>query len=390
MGENGARRGRTLGYSRRGWLTALTGGGAVLAALIMMLSPVAAATGAGLTLHAKYKGVVSPSNSLSQSGCGKAAMQVHWHFALKTGLGGSASTGKASSCKKQIAGVGQTASASTYGGFTLAVGLPKLGANVNNISANAGIKFTATTTASDGGKSAVCNNAPSYNTYNFTEWEWNSFSNYAYQDNYSYNGIYYNYSYNVASVPSPFNLNNTTFYYHDSGWSIVAYCQAYTNAYMSVYAYLADLTTGTQMAASGNTLASTSYGSFFDIFTEVYNQTDYGCSQYYEWDQGTSYGSNTTTCFSYNTTLTSVIYTYVPTFSSTTGSNNSVVWTGSMSTTGSIWFNGPFTHGDHYAILLYVSASFYVYNGWQHGFASWGFNMATGGNGFHLTSITIT
>jgi len=385
MGENGNRLGRT-GYSR-GWLSYLGGGGAVAIALIMILSPAANAASAGVVIHS-YHGVVSPNNSISQSGCGKALEPKKWHFALKTGIGGSASKGIAGSCAKQVAGVGQTSYSSTYGGFTAGIILPKIPRTATTINASVEAKWTTSLVASDGGLSATCNNAPTTSTYNYTTWEWNSFSNYAYIDQYTSGSYSYNYSYNVASVPSPFVLNNTTYYYHDSGHSTFAYCEAYAYAFAEVYGYLMDTTTNTETFSSSNSIGYN--GIFFDTTIEVYNETDWGCSQYYYWDEGTSYGSNTTTCFSYNTTLTSVIYSYYPTFTSTTGSNNTMTWTNASSTSGSIIFNGPFSAHDHYALLLYVYGDAYATNSWQHGYASWNFNMATLGNGMKLSSITIS
>jgi len=385
MGEKGKRLGRT-GYSR-GWLAYLGGGGSIAIALIMILSPVANAASAGVVIHS-YHGVVSPNNSLSQSGCGKALEPKKWHFALKTGIGGSASKGLAASCAKQVAGVGQTSSASTYGGFTAGLVLPRIANTATTVNASIEAKWTTSLSASDGGKSATCNNAPSSYSYNDTEWEWNSFSNYAYIDQYTSGGYSYNYSYNTASIPSPFNLNNTTYYYHSQGFTTFAYCIASAFAYADIYAYLVDTTTHVTTYSSSNTVGSN--GFLFETGVEVYNETDWGCSQFYEWDEGTSYGSNTTTCFSYNTTLTSVVYSYSPTYSYTTGSNNSQTWTNSSSVAGSIVFSTTFSHHDAYALVLEVYGDAYASNSWQHGSASWNFNMATLGNGMKLTSITIS
>jgi len=385
MGENGNRLGRT-GYSR-GWLSYLGGGGAVAIALIMILSPAANAASAGVVIHS-YHGVVSPNNSISQSGCGKALEPKKWHFALKTGIGGSASKGIAGSCAKQVAGVGQTSYSSTYGGFTAGLVLPRIANTATSVNATVEAKWTASLTASDGGKSPVCNNAPSSSSYNDTEWEWNSFSNYAYIDQYTSGGFTYNYSYNLASVPSPFNLNNTTYYYHSQGFSTFAYCAADASAFAEVYGYLVDTTTHVTTYPSSNTIGAN--GILFETGVEVYNETDWGCSQFYEWDEGTSYGSNTTTCFSYNTTLTSYEYSYAGTFTSSTGTNNTLTWTNASSTTGSMVFSTTFSHHDAYALLLDVVGDASASNSWTHGSASWNFNMATLGNGMKLTSITIS
>jgi len=387
MGENGKRLGRTMSYSRRGWLGYLVGGGAIAVALIMALSPAATAASANF-LHAPYKGVVSPNNDIYQSGCGKVTAEKKWHFSMKKGVGGSESKGSAASCKKQIAGVGQSSDAESYGGFDLAFSLGKIPATATTVDANITASWAASFTASDGGKSPACNNL--VNTYNdsFTEWEWNSFGSFAYQENDSYNGIWYNYSYNTASLPSPFNLNNTTYYYtyHDS--STYASCEAYGNAFAEVYGYLVDTTTGSEQYTSSNSIGSN--GEMFDVFVEVFNETDFGCDQYYEWDEGSSYGSNTSTCYSYNTTLTSEVYSYVPTFTSSTGTSSTVSWSNTSSTTGDMTWSGPWASTDHFALVLYVYADVYAYNGWQHGSASFMFNMATLGHGFKLNKIVIS
>jgi len=385
MGENGKRLGRT-GHIRSGWMAYLGGGGAIAVALIMILSPAATAASVGVVIHS-YKGVVSPENSISQSGCGKALQPKKWHFALATGIGGEASKGLAASCKKQVAGVGQYSSASTYGGFEAGIVLPKIARTATTINASIEAKWSTTLTSSDGG-SAACNNGLTTYSDNITEWEWNSFHNYAIQENDSSNGVWYNYSYNVASVPSPFNLNNTTYYYHDVSTSTFGFCEADAFTYAEVYGYLVDTTTNTETSASSNTVGSN--GFLFETGVEVYNETDFGCGYYYEWDQGTSYGSNTSTCYSYNTTLTSYTYSYVPSYTFSSGTNNSVTWTNSSTVSGSIVFSGPFSTHDHYALLLEVFGDADAYNSWQHGSASWNFNMATLGNGMKLTSISIS
>jgi hypothetical protein len=337
-------------------------------------------------LHAAYKGVVSPENSLSQSGCGKVTSSKKWHFALKTGIGGESSKGSAASCKKQLAGVGQSAEAQMSGGFTIAMNLGRISASATTIDANVSASWSASFTASDGGHTA-CDSGIETILENITEWEWNSFSNDAYNESIDENGIWYNYTYNTASIPSPFNLNNTTYYYHDYYFEEFGDCEAYGDSFLEAYGYLIDTTTGSEMYQSSNSLGTN--GIMFDTFTEVYNETDYYCENYSEWDEGSSY-SLPYTCYSYNTTLTSEIYSYYPTFSSSIGSNNTVSWTNSSASVGDIVFNGPFSATDHYALELEVYGDAYAYNSWQHGSANFVFNMATAGHQFKLNKVTIS
>jgi hypothetical protein len=121
----------------------------------------------------------------------------------------------------------------------------------------------------------------------------------------------------------------------------------------------------------------------------VYNETDYYCENYTEWDGPSNFSySIPYSCYSYNTTLTSYVYSFSPTFTSSTGANNTQSYTSLGATAGAIWFDGPFSATDHYVLELDVYGDAYADNSWAHGYASWNYNVASAGNEIKLVSIT--
>jgi hypothetical protein len=394
MGENGERLGRTTGYSRRGWLTGLAGVGAVAVALVMMLSPAAAATGGSLTLHAAYKGAVSPNSYLDVYGCAKAKITKPFHFALKTGIATAASNGKANQCKKVIAGVGVSSSAYSDGGVEVALPL-KLPSGTTSVTVNTAQSAAVMVKATDGLTSntvppPVCSTAGETVSENITEYEWNNFASYnesIYELETGTYNYFYNYSYG-SPVPSPFYLNNTTYYYHDYYHAITASCQASASFETEQYGYLIDETTGVEQFSNYTS------SEFQDTYVEVDNTTDWGSSSYYYWDEGTTYGSNATTPFSYNSSG-SLVETESDSsagfvFHSTPGTNNTQTWSQTGSAINSMDFNNSFNTHNKYVLeielYVYTSAS----DSWKRGYGEWALNMATSGNGYKLSSIVLS
>jgi len=412
MGETGRKRlGRTLGYSRT---ALLSGAGAAMIALLMVGSATAA-TSAVVTVHPAYHGVVAPFNSVSAQGCATTAKIIKKaNFHLHTGLGAIDFSGKAGNCGSKLPkGFTFYDDASAAGGFEAVIKLPSISANAQNVSLNLAGKYSWTASVTTGSPSIACPSALNVYVDNYTEWQWGynatlfSFASYAYnQTDYQYyGGVWhsYNSSYNLASVPSPFYLNNTTAYDH-YGFSEVyssGTCDASVSGSTYSYTEVCDTTVGTCYTAYGGAGA---YDQFFDV--QVSNSTFWepaSTSNY--WYGPSNYGYNYSyAAYNGNTSGTSWynenIFYSSPYYNYTSGSNasaRSMTMSGSNVLTGqSRYYNitaqgGPsFVPTDKYYLIYYIDTSMYATNAnWHHGLASFAFNGATLGNGIKLASITI-
>lgn len=387
--------------ARGGW--ALLGAGAALVALLMLGSAIAAPVGASVTVAPAYKGGVVPEQDTYAYGCrASAAIAKPWTFHLKTGLGGGSEDGRSGHCAPASVGSllsGSYSASYVYGSVEAGIRLPMLPASTGNITANLGGRFTMSGAASDGVRSGSCALPLTTESYNYTLWEWNYstsasyFLDYGYVYDYQYDGAWYNSSYFSSPLPSPFNLNSTTYYYSAS--SDLAYKECYADAYASYYvdAYLYDASTGAYYGYNGSNAPI--YGS---MGAEVYNTTDYGSYSSSEWYGPYNYSlSYPLTTYSYNSSLTSEVWGYWYNASGTLfysysyGSNSTQPWSNTTSLKGdAFWFDEPFSSSDRYLLILefYVSAG--SSNTWGHGGASYSVNAASGGNGIKLTSITIS
>lgn len=387
---------RTVGYARmirydRGGVALLTGANAVLVALLMAGSSAATATTGALTVSPAYKGLVEPDNQIFDSGCSAKATLKHFKFNLHTGTGTGAGTGKAGNCgKKAPKGFSSDSNGGMYGGFGPAlIKLPKVPSTTSNISANLAGKWTVTGSASDGG-SLACSNSYSYYGSS-TWWYWNNFANAAYNESEFYDGVWYNYSYNLASIPTPFVYNNTTYQENYSYSDYSAYCSVSAFFDYDLYGYLYDANTGDTTFYSGSSAPEFAYTE-----VEVENDTyDYWQNSSY-WDEGYSYGpSNYSYSYSFAGTEYST-YSYSPTTGSysnyTTGTSSSLSYTNTTKFAGdSMWWTGPFSSTDQYYLELYLDVDGSADNDdFSHGSASFNFNMLSAGNGFKLSSITLT
>jgi len=375
----------------------LTGGGAALVAFLMIGSATASVASASLTVSPAYHGLALSTNGFSQSGCNsKATISKHWKFHMFTGIASGAQSGKASGCgAKTIKGLTVYSTASANGGFEAIIKLPAVPASTSNISANLAGKVTTTITATDGGATAVCNSGLYSYSYSDTFWEWgytgSYFTGYAYNDSTNSNGVWYNYSYNTASIPSPFNLNNTTYYDHSQGAYTYGSCSASASIDMGWSAQIYDRNTQTYQYASGQNVPSYSYMS-----DSVYASTDYGYYNDTYWYGPSNYSSVTgLVTYSYNTSLTSstFMYSYPPySYSSSTGNSSTLTNTTVWSLTGAaLWFTGSWSTTDHYYLVLNMFVSNYAsVSNWAHGSGSFSTNAATSGNGAKLSSITMS
>ncbi len=406
MNENGARLGRALGYRQRGKLAALTGIGAMAVTLIMVLTPAATATSAGLVLTARYPGIETNQNFADVSGCAKLTTAKDWKFSLKTGLGGAADTGSAYACKKSLAGVGTSGYADGGGGFDIAIPF-KVPSGTTNVTMNQASKIALTMKESDGvaSNTAPAPKCPSTTyTENGSNYDWNyTLSPYGYyyfnnyNESYSYSSPTYSYNYSYSypyatPPPSPFNLNNTTSedIYAYSGGS--GFCYSQVSLYMDAYADLYDNTNGTYIPYTSSSMLQ-----YTDAYIETYTDIYWQCGYQFYWygPSNYTYGNFTSSCYSYNTTYSYVdIYQEIGssfTYTSYSGTNNtqSYAFPSSLSTSSQSWvYTYLPTH--KYSLEWDVYFSFDASSTWKKGSASWDFNAATLGNGIKLTSISIT
>ncbi len=374
--------------------------------LIMILSPASAAASAGLVITAKYHGVAVPENYLDTYGCGKAKTVQPWKFDLKTGVGGSSSTGSVGECKKTLDGVGTSSDAEQGGGFEVAIPF-KVTASTTNVTANIASKVALTLKASNGVASNTapapkCNDATPFSEFDaFYEWNY-SLTPYGYYDfndiNYSeyYNSTSYSYAYTYgnAATPSPFNLNNTTLEELVDYSGISGYCEAETFMYLDQDVDLVDNTNGTYIpATSGNLL------DYADFFMYTYTDIDYVCGYDFYWYGPSNYtfGNTTSMCISYNTTSSYIDYdaevgpSYTYTYTYSSGTNNTMVY--SLPTNAfasSTSWDYSFVASHHYSFEWSVYMYIYGYDSWKKGSASWAFNAATGGDGIKLTNLSLT
>ncbi|MFI5418569.1 MAG: hypothetical protein ACHQ2Y_06720 [Candidatus Lutacidiplasmatales archaeon] len=414
MGEAKVGQGRTNGYRRPSRLLALGSGSALTAvALMMVVSPLGMAAHASVVIHPPFSGAISPSNSIYVQGCGKVATDKQWSFKLGSGFGGTSTSGSANACKHSLYGVGTSSSADVSGGIEIAIPV-KMPAGSMNVTLNTAMSWSASLKVSDGSKTGACSaNLYTY-AYSSTYYEWNYNGVYFlnYNDTYSdySNGIWYNGSYGTTP-PSPFNLNNTTYYSNYQDYGASGGCTASATAEVYGNVWMVDESTGSTIYSNNSSIPGYQrycYGSYCYTSAEpmyvtltVTNYTDWYCYQDTYWYGPSNYTYNyPLTCYSYNKTLTTYTQVYTPgILSSSCGytyyyqctyynGTGSATWSNSSAGTEQTWFNDSFTTGDHYAMFIQLSTYQYASQSWTKGSASWVFNMLTLGHGFRVTSIS--
>jgi len=258
---------------------------------MLLLSQVAAAG----TVVPPYKGTVQQNyNSQSTGGCsaiGKNTAKASW--SPVTGVGHLGEVASAKTCGKSLAGVGGNSNGYASGEFEIAVPIKIATTGAHSVAAAWTISLTDSQKMTVGG---VC---------------------------------------------PAVKLNSL-----GAGYS---YCDASSEAYVSGYAYLVDVTNGTYFY-------STTYWSGLFNYSSQYNDT-----------------------YCYNFNCTSYNYTY----------GTPSTFSGSASHTW--YFNGTMVKSHHYVLIAYMygGASAYLY-GFPKSTASAMVNMATLGNGAKLTGISVT
>ncbi len=398
----------------------LSGAGAVMIALLMVGS--AAAANANTVLHPRFHGVVAPHESTYVNGCGSSAKLGKAKFSLRTGNALLGFSGKAGACAKVPKGFSFYNSASASQGFEAVIALPHATNATTNVTANWAGKYSYTAALTTGTRANSCPGSAvlNYFWYNYTydEWGYNattfSFSSYAYNDtDYGYSAathawFSYNSSYNWASVPTPFNLNNTSYQDHFAYNEIYSSFECDSSASWDIQTTIevCDTNAGFCWYETGSTGFIFQYAGI-SLINDVYWESPsvdsywYGPSSYSYNYTYPAYNGNTTgsTWYYENETSTSFTYQTGGTPNATSISASGVVNLAGQSSWAnySSSFYGSYcasygyyciTNGDHLYAEIMVSASMSASNNnWAHGSASFAFNGATLGNGIKLGSI---
>jgi len=257
---NGPRR---IGLSRR-IVGLTTSGGALAVALIMALSPAAAA--AGHTYHAPYAGAVSSTNSYTdQSGCATGALTSPVNWSSTTGILTLAAKASAKNCPAQLAGVGGNSYGSGSGGVDVAIPIKVATSAAHSISVNWKIHATSSSSYTPGTCTLAtttsfqyCESGADVSVYGFTYlvdltngtyfyptnyWD---YYNESFNETYCYSGTCYNYTYAFAYG----SLGNVSWFINGTlnkldSYAIVTYLDAYASAFAESY-------TATLTGASGS------------------------------------------------------------------------------------------------------------------------------------------
>jgi len=263
----GIPKGRTMAGLGRRLVGFTSAGGAMAVALIMALSPAAAA--AGHTYHAPYAGAVSQTySSTSQSGCATGALTAPVNWSSTTGVLTMAAKASAKSCGVQLAGVGGNSYGSAYGQAEVAIPIKAATSALHTITVNWKLHAVASTTFVPGTCTIsttttffqYCETGAGVSVYGFAYlvdltngtyfypsnyW---SFYNESYNETYCYSGTCYNSSgsFGYGSLGNVSWFINGTLNKLDS-YAIVTYMEG--SAYAFAEAYTATLTGGSGSAS---------------------------------------------------------------------------------------------------------------------------------------------
>jgi len=251
--------GRASGTVRNGLTRRIVGfgasGGAMAVALIMALSPVAAA--AGHTYHAPYAGAVSQTSTYtSQSGCATGALTSPVNWSSTTGVLMLTAKTSAKSCGTQLAGVGGYSYGYVQGGLEVAIPIKVATSAAHSISVNWKLHGSATEAMSPG--TCTLSTTASYqscyvsaylsayagaylvdttNGSYFYQTNYWSFYNDSYNDTYCYSSTCYNssgsFGYGTLGGNVSFFINGTL--NKLDSYAILTYFYGYAQSYVSSY-----------------------------------------------------------------------------------------------------------------------------------------------------------
>jgi hypothetical protein len=378
-------------------------------AILVVLAPTVAAGSLPHTIRPRYAGSVSSFNSESWTGCSQVHVAKSWGLSLATGRGGAADSGRAQYCSSSgnsgAPAGGGDGTAAVFGGVQ--VTLPVYyQAPYSSVQGNVYWQANASETVVDHttlNYSGSCDHPLiAWHSYR-TLYQWGygvnattgvaGFSSYNYSQNIDERQLVPEQISHITSgnpVPSPFNLNSTSYLNETKDWGAVGSCSATSEVYLYVVASLEDVSTGTTVAQTGDT-ATSSTGAVFDVESTVENVTNWSCHSSVFWNGPTgTYVSNNPPCVNNNGTVTSetINYGILPS-TTTSGSGNSAGWTAPSKGSGSFWWNASFVATDHYALTYDVYGGGTASDNWGTGSGAWHFNLARSGESVGFPSIVL-
>lgn len=342
----------------------LAGSFGVIGVLAMLLPLTAVATAPASIHAAPYHGGVLPGNTDTIYGCHAAAKTpTFWHFNLHTGVGGGAESSTAKACSQVPFRLGSQSQASAGGSEEVSV-LVKIPNGVRNLTEHIVITYTATISETSGSPTGVCPSTPSHSVS----------AQY-------YNGTAWSYS---PTITQPVVYNASTYYYYDEQNGASGGCSSLASlsgGFVAV-AVAANGAAGFGLNGGQNGGASWNFGGSVATYAGI----NWDCNNYTLWDYGV-WANNSGSCSNGNVSAYTTSYNDL---TQTTGTNSTMTFTGSMSFT--MWYLANFASYDsHWTVFLDPSASTSASTGgFAHGAASSTINVATGGNGIALKSITVT
>lgn len=366
-------------------------GGSITLVVLLVVPATSLATTTAVQFHAPYQGYLHGFQLVQTSGCHASATVRHnWTFNLTTGDGQGSWYGRAGGCVSPTGPWAPTHSAAAIdGAYSAGIQLTPASGRASNLTAQLGGNLSIRLSASDGSSGPACPSGPPVTSVNDTIWEWNltytggrrHFADFAYNYQDYANGNWSNESNASAPIPSPFPLNNTTYYSHYENQTFERSCLAVVRVYVLMSAalvltnppeYVAD-----QYGGGPNPYAAFPNNNMYVIGLQVSNSSSWSWSEGREWDGPHSLNlTEPFSIYSSNDTISSERF-YAPVNSSTsyhwaTEGNDSPRWVVSYALSGvTLDFPGPFNLSRLQAlgILFEIDASATVQN-WRHGSAS--------------------
>ena len=362
------------GTAGTGW--SFRGAAAIgLIAVLLIAAPTGAHVVPTKVYTAPYHGGVLPSTTLNTYGCNAKATQLKaWGFSMKTGFGGGADSARSKACTQVPFRLGSQSNAMASGSMEDSVAV-KVPAGFHNVSARVQINITATITETSGSAFNACPTNPfdtiSGQYYNGSSW------------------TYY------PNFHGPIVYTNKTYYYESTNRGASGSCGSTAGVGGNLVAVVIasnglagfGLSNSSVVSSAGTGGFSLSgAGISFGGYVSTINSTYWNCYNYTQWNYGT-WSNYTAPCSNSNNTYSNswqylngkVVYGANSTMTVSESVNVYFSWFGnySVSSTWDVFLipGGSATTSTYYFVK---------------GAAISTVNMATGGNGITLKSITVT
>jgi len=346
-----------------------------LVVTVLAMAPTTLGITASHIYTSPFKGGVLPTSYLNTYGCNAKATQLKaWSFSMKTGFGGGADSARSKACSQVPFRLGSQSQAQASGSMedSIAVHVPH---GFHNVSAVVQINITEAISEATGSITNGCPTTPSDTIsgqyYNGTAW------------------TYY------PNFHGPIVYTNKTYYYESTSRGASGSCGSTAGVSASLVGVII-ASNGLAGFGLSNSSATSSVGTggfslsgasiSFGGYVSTINSTYWNCYNYTQWNYGT-WSNYTGPCSSSNNTYSyswaykngAVVY----------GTNSSMTVSESVSLYFS-WF-GNYSVSPTWDVFLIpggsATTSTYYF---VHGVAVSTMNMATGGNGITLRSITVT